>query len=45
MRHLIDIPEFSVEELDQLMDTASDIIAHPTKYADVKIYQKGGGYQ
>ena len=35
MRHLIDIPEFSVEELDQLMDTASDIIAHPTKYADV----------
>ena len=34
MRHLIDIPEFSVEELDELMDTASDIIANPTAYAD-----------
>lgn len=35
MRHLIDIPEFSVEELEALMRTASDIIANPQKYADV----------
>ena len=34
MRHLIDIPEFSVKELDSLMDTASDIIANPARYAD-----------
>ena len=34
MRHLIDIPEFSVEELDGLMDTATDIIEHPERYAD-----------
>ena len=35
MRHLIDILDFSVEELDALMDTASDIIAHPAKYSEV----------
>ena len=35
MRHLIDILDFSVEELDALMDTASDIIAEPRKYSEV----------
>ncbi|MBQ2735654.1 MAG: aspartate carbamoyltransferase [Clostridia bacterium] len=34
MRSLIDILDFSVAELDALMDTASDIIANPTRYAE-----------
>jgi aspartate carbamoyltransferase catalytic subunit len=34
MRHLIDIMELSVEELQQLIDRAMDIIAHPEKYAE-----------
>lgn len=34
MRSLIDIVDFSNEELDALMQTASDIIANPDKYAD-----------
>ena len=34
MRHLIDILDMSVAELDALMDTASDIISNPQKYAD-----------
>ncbi len=34
MRSLIDIVDFSVEELQALMDTACDISAHPQKYAD-----------
>jgi len=34
MRSLIDIVDFSVEELQQLLDTACDIIANPDKYAD-----------
>ena len=33
MRHLIDILDFSVEELQELIDTANDIIAFPEKYA------------
>ena len=33
MRHLMSPLDFSVEELDQLMDLASDIEAHPEKYA------------
>ena len=32
MRHLIDITDLSLEELDALMDTADDIIAAPEKY-------------
>lgn len=32
-RSLIDIVDFSVEELQQLLDTACDIIANPAKYA------------
>ncbi len=33
MRHLIDITDLSVEELDAVMDRADDIIAHPEQYA------------
>ena len=35
MRSLIDILDFSVEELQELIDTANDIIADPTKYSEV----------
>ena len=35
MRHLIDIMDFSVEELQELIDTANDIIAHPERYREV----------
>ena len=35
MRSLIDITDFSVEELQQLLDTACDIIADPAKYSQV----------
>ena len=34
MRHLIDILDFSVEELQELIDTANDIIAHPEAYSE-----------
>lgn len=34
MRNLIDIVDFSVEELKELMDTACDIHKHPKKYAN-----------
>ena len=34
MRNLIDIMELSVEELQELIDSAMDIIAHPEKYAE-----------
>ena len=34
MRSLIDIVDFSVEELDQLLKTACDISENPDKYAD-----------
>ena len=34
MRHLIDILDFSPEELQELIDTANDIIANPAKYSD-----------
>ncbi len=34
MRSLIDIVDFSVEELDELLHTACDISDHPEKYAD-----------
>ena len=34
MRSLIDIVDFSVEELDQLLETACDISENPEKYAD-----------
>ena len=34
MRSLIDIVDFSVEELDELLKTACDISEHPEKYAE-----------
>ena len=34
MRSLIDIVDFSVEELDELLQVACDISEHPDKYAD-----------
>ena len=34
MRSLIDIVDFSVEELQQLLDTACDIIDNPAKYSE-----------
>lgn len=34
MRHLIDILDFSIEELDELCATASSIIENPEAYAD-----------
>ncbi len=40
MRHLIDILEFSVEELDALVQTALDIIDNPDKYREVCKYKK-----
>ena len=33
MRSLIDIKELTVEEIDELIDTAQDIIANPARYA------------
>ena len=33
MRSLIDIAELSVEEIDGLLNTATDIIENPQKYA------------
>lgn len=35
MRSLIGINDFSVQELDELMNTAKDIIANPVKYSEV----------
>jgi aspartate carbamoyltransferase catalytic subunit len=35
MRHLIDILDFSPAELQELMDTANDIIAEPSKYSEI----------
>ncbi len=40
MRSLISILEFSVEELDQLITTAKDIIAHPENYWDRCAHKK-----
>lgn len=34
MRHLIDITDFSVQEIDDLLDLSNDIIDHPEKYMD-----------
>lgn len=34
MRHLLDIMDLSVAEIDELIATANDIIARPTAYAD-----------
>ena len=34
MRSVIDITDLSVEEIQELMDTACDIIAHPEAYTE-----------
>jgi len=35
MKHLIDIMQLSIEEIDELINTAEDIIAHPDEYAEI----------
>ena len=40
MRSLIDIVDLSTEELDQLLDTACDISAHPENYRESCKYKK-----
>ena len=40
MRSLISILEFTVEELDQLISTANDIISHPESYREACKYKK-----
>ncbi len=40
MRHLIDIMDLSVEEIDSLIATASDIVAHPELYREKCRYKK-----
>ena len=34
MRHLIDIKDLSIEEIDELIKVANDIITHPDKYSE-----------
>ena len=40
MRSLISILDFTTEELDRLIETAKDIIAHPEKYWDACAHKK-----
>lgn len=40
MRHLIDITDFSVQEIDELIATAEDILDNPTKYQDVAAHKQ-----
>ena len=40
IKHLINITDLSVEEIDHLMETADDIIAHPEKYWDACAHKK-----
>ena len=40
MNHLIDIMDLSVEEIDELIATARDIIANPEKYQEKCLYKK-----
>ena len=40
MRNLIDILDLSVEEIDELIQTASDIILHPEEYREKCRYKK-----
>jgi len=35
MRHLIDILDLSKKEIDQLIETANDMIEHPEKYCEI----------
>ena len=40
MRHLIDIKDLSIEEIDELIKVAKDIIAHPEEYQEKCKYKK-----
>jgi aspartate carbamoyltransferase catalytic subunit len=40
MRSILDIPDLSLTELDELMNQAEDIIAHPASYRDACRYKK-----
>ena len=40
MKHLIDIKELTVQEIDELIKVAKDIIAHPEKYQEKCKYKK-----
>ena len=40
MNHLIDILDLSMEEIDRLIQTATDIIAHPENYRETCRYRK-----
>ncbi len=40
MRHLIDITDLTVEEIDQLIATAEDIMENPAKYQDVAAHKQ-----
>ncbi len=40
MRHLIDIKDLSIEEIDELIKVAKDIIAHPERYREKCKYKK-----
>lgn len=40
MRHLIDPMDLSVQEIDEILDLADDIIAHKEKYQDVCSHKK-----
>ena len=40
MRHLIDIMDLTVDEIDSLIDTANDIIADPAKYRSACVGKK-----
>ena len=40
MRHLINITDLSIDEIDQLIAVGEDIIAHPEKYREACKYKK-----
>ena len=40
IKHLINITDLTVEEIDHLMETADDIIAHPENYWDACAHKK-----
>ena len=42
MRNLIDITDLTVQEIDELIATACDIIANPDKYCDACRRKKTG---
>lgn len=40
MRHLLDIVDLSIQEIDELLDVADHIIAHPEEYREKMKYKK-----